>query len=473
MKQVQEISDKQRIRSEMSVDRPIRVLVVDDDKSICQWLNAVLTAEGYECLAARSVEDAEPLLHEGPVDLALLDIYIGQANGLEFLEKLKALQPECKCVAMTAHATVETVARSVAGGALEYLSKPLLIDDLLALLRRLTGPRQTPSQALKDSFAPESAIVGRSPKMLEVYRAVARVAPSTASVLITGASGSGKELVARAIHAHSARAEKVFTPINCGSFPETILESELFGHEKGAFTGADTSRSGLFEATDGGTIFLDEISETSLSFQVKLLRVLQEQKVRRLGSNTFLPIDVRIVAATNKDLSALIRAGQFREDLYYRLSVVTIPLPSLEERAEDIPLLVKHFLERFNLRNRRHVTISEEAVRLLASMSWPGNVRELENVIERLAIFAATDEICAEEVRGERTRRNQAMSAPENSTASLPGKLQEMERQEILRVLRESGGNKSLAARKLGIERKTLYEKARRLAIDLQSKEHE
>jgi two-component system response regulator HydG len=471
MKQLQEISDKQRIRSEMSVDRPIRVLVVDDDKSICQWLNAVLTAEGYECLAARSVEDAEPLLHERPVDLALLDIYIGQANGLEFLEKLKTLQPECKCVAMTAHATVETVARSVAGGALEYLSKPLLIDDLLALLRRLTGPRQTPSEELKVSFAPESAIVGRSAKMLEVYRAVARVAPSTASVLITGASGSGKELVARAIHAHSTRAEKPFTPINCGSFPETILESELFGHEKGAFTGADTSRSGLFEVTDGGTIFLDEISETSLSFQVKLLRVLQEQKVRRLGSNTFLPIDVRIVAATNKDLSALIRAGHFREDLYYRLSVVTIQLPSLEERTEDIPLLVKYFLERFNLRNRRHVTISEEAVRVLASMSWPGNVRELENLIERLAIFAATDEICAEEVRREWTRRNQAMPAPENSTASLPGKLQEMERQEILRILRESRGNKSLAARKLGIERKTLYEKARRLGIDLQSKE--
>jgi len=453
------------------MDKPLRVLVVDDDKSICRWLNAVLTAEGYECCTARSVEDADPLLREGPIDLALLDIYIGQANGLEFLEKLKTLQPECKCVMMTAHASVETAARSVSGGALEYLSKPLLIDELLALLRKLTGPRQTPSHVPKDSFAPESAIVGRSPKMLEVYRAVARVAPSIASVLITGASGSGKELVARAIHVHSARAEMPFTPINCGSFPETILESELFGHEKGAFTGAETSRSGLFEATNGGTIFLDEISETSLSFQVKLLRVLQEHKVRRVGSNTFLPIDVRIVAATNKDLSGLIRAGQFREDLYYRLSVVTILLPSLEERAEDIPLLVQYFLERFNQRNQRHVIISEEAVKLLASMSWPGNVRELENLIERLAIFAATDEISAEEVQRERACRSETTSAPEKSTASLPGKLQEMERQEILRVLRESGGNKSLAARKLGIERKTLYEKARRLAIDLQSKE--
>jgi len=453
------------------MDKPLRVLVVDDDNSICRWLNAVLTAEGYECRAARSVEDAEPLLREGPIDLALLDIYIGQANGIEFLEKLKTLQPDCKCVVMTAHASVETVARSVAGGALEYLSKPLLIDELLALLRKLTGPRQTPRHAPKDSFAPESAIVGRSPKMLEVYRAVARVAPSTANVLITGASGSGKELVARAIHTHSTRAQMAFTPINCGSFPETILESELFGHEKGAFTGADTSRSGLFEATNGGTVFLDEISETSLSFQVKLLRVLQEHKVRRVGSNTFLPIDVRIVAATNKDLSALIRGGQFREDLYYRLSVVTIQLPSLEERAKDIPLLVQHFLGRFNERNQRHVNISEAAVKLLTSMSWPGNVRELENLIERLAIFAATDEISAEEVECERARRSETTSAPENSTASLPGKLQEMERQEIVRILRESGGNKSLAARKLGIERKTLYEKARRLAIDLQSKE--
>lgn len=453
------------------MDKSLRVLVVDDDKSICQWLTAVLTAEGYECRTAKSTEEATPLIHEGTFDLALLDIYMGQENGLAFLEKLRTSHPECKCVVMTAHPSVETVARSVAGGALEYLSKPLLIDELLALLRKLTGPRQPFASAPKDTFSPETTIVGRSPKMLEVYRAVARVAPSMASVLITGASGSGKELVARAIHAHSPRAVMPFTPINCGSFPETILESELFGHEKGAFTGADTSRSGLFEATNGGTIFLDEISETSLSFQVKLLRVLQEQKIRRLGSNAFSPIDVRIVAATNKDLDKLIRAGQFREDLYYRLSVVTIQLPSLEERVEDIPLLVQQFLGRFNQRNRRQVNISEEAVKLLSGMRWPGNVRELENLIERLAIFAARDEISAEEVERERVRRSETACAPENSAASLPGKLEELERQEILRVLQESGGNKSLAARKLGIERKTLYEKARRLAIDLQSKE--
>src|SRR5579859_1072210 len=449
----------------------LEVLIVDDDKSICQWLNAVLTAEGYRCRIAHSCEEAEPLLREHAFQLALVDIYLGNKNGLEFLEKLKGLQPDCNCVMMTAHASVETVARSVAGGALEYLSKPLLIDELLTVVKRVSARRRTPVSSPKECSSPESAIVGRSPKMLEVYRAIGRVAPSTASVLIAGASGTGKELVARAIHAHSRRADKPFTPINCGSFPETILESELFGHEKGAFTGADSSRPGLFEATNGGTLFLDEISETSLGFQVKLLRVLQEQQVRRLGSNSFIPVDVRILAATNKNLGTRIQSGQFREDLYYRVSVVTIDLPTLEERSEDIPLLVEHFLQRFNQRNQRHVSISEDAVHLLTSLNWPGNVRELENLIERLAIFTATEEITADEVEQERARRAAPDKGVEKSASTLGGKVQEIERQEILRVLREAKGNKSLAARKLGIERKTLYEKARRLAIDLRSME--
>ena len=461
------ISASQGPESSMG-ERP-QILIVDDDESICRWLNAVLRAEGYQCRIANSWEEAELLLEEGTFHLALLDIYLGDRNGLEFLERLKALQPDCNCVMMTAHATVETVARSVAKGALEYLSKPLRIDDLLAVVRRMETLPQRPAKAPRESSSPGTAIVGHSPKMLEVYRAIARVAPSMASVLITGASGTGKELVARAIHEHSRRAGKPFTPINCGSFPETILESELFGHEKGAFTGADSSRAGLFEATNGGTLFLDEISETSLSFQVKLLRVLQEQQVRRLGSNNFTPVDVRIVAATNKTLSSLIQSGQFREDLYYRISVVTIELPSLEERLEDVPLLVEHFLARFNQRNQRQVTISEDAVRLLTSLRWPGNVRELENLIERLAIFTATGQITAEEVEQEHTQRIRAATGSENSSSTLGGKLQEIERQEILRVLHEAKGNKSLAARMLGIERKTLYEKARRLAIDLQA----
>jgi DNA-binding NtrC family response regulator len=399
----------------------LQVLIVDNDKSICQWLNAVLTAEGYKCRVTQSVEEAEPLLREVPIDVALLDIYLGGASGLDFLEKLKVAQPQCNCVMMSSHPSVETVARSVAAGALEYVSKPLLIDELLALLRKIGSGRQSPSTVAKDDLSPQSTMIGRSPKMLEVYRAIARIAPSSANVLISGANGTGKELVARSIHAHSRRASMPFTPINCGSFPEMLLESELFGHEKGAFIGADSSRSGLFEATDGGTLFLDEVSETNLSLQVKLLRMVQEQQVRRLGSNAFIPVNVRILAATNKDLSALIRTGQFREDLYYRLSEVTVQMPLLEERSEDIPLLVRHFLERFNRRNERQVRISEDAVRLLTSMRWPGNVRELENLLERLAIFTATDEITTERVERERACRDVAAAAPE--------KLQEMDRQ--------------------------------------------
>jgi DNA-binding NtrC family response regulator len=399
----------------------LQVLIVDNDKSICRWLNAVLTAEGYKCRVAQSAEEAEPLLREEPIDVALLDIYLGGDNGLDFLEKLKVAQPQCNCVMMTSHPSVETVARSVAGGALEYVSKPLLIDELLALLRKIGSGHQSASTIAKDDLSPQSTIIGRSPKMLGVYRAIARVAPTSANVLISGASGTGKELVARAIHAHSPRASMPFTPINCGSFPDMLLENELFGHEKGAFTGADSNRGGLFEATDGGTVFLDEISETNLIFQVKLLRVVQEQQVRRLGSNTPIPVNVRILAATNKDLSSLIRTGQFREDLYYRLSGMTIQMPSLEERSEDIPLLVRHFLERFNQRNEHHVRISEDAVRLLTSMRWPGNVRELENLLERLAISTATDEIKAERVERGRAYRD--------VTAAAPDKLQEMERQ--------------------------------------------
>src|SRR6516225_9512012 len=444
------------------MSEPLQILVVDDDKSIGQLLHSVLSAEGYTCHITHNDSDAETVLHQRPIDLALVDIYLDQANGLDFLERVKAFQPECDCVVMTANATVETVARSVAEGAVEYLGKPLLIDELMALVRRLESRRR--SRVREADFSaeegfPDSAIVGRSPKMIEVYRAIARVAPGTASVLITGASGTGKELVVRALHAHSRRARQLFTAVNCGSLTETILESELFGHEKGAFTGADASRRGLIEATSGGTLFLDEISETSLAFQVKLLRVLQDHQIRRLGSATYTPIDVRILAATNRDLN-------------YRLNVVTIQLPSLEERREDIPLLVRHFLGRFNQRNPSRVAIAEEAVQLLGSLPWPGNVRELENTVERLAIFCTSNAITAEDVERLTARERAVSAAAAGGTQhALAATLLEMERQHILRALREAEGNKSLAARRLGIERKTLYKKARRLGIDLEAKE--
>src|SRR5262249_20830742 len=277
-----------------------------------------------------------------------------------------------------------TVTKSLGSGAIDYLGKPLLIDDLLAVVRKVQASRKPASRALGADEGPETSIIGRTPKMLEGYRAIARVAPAEASVLILGASGTGKELVALALHENSPRARMPFLPVNCGALPENILESELFGHEKGAFTGADSGRPGLFEAAHGGTLFLDEISETNPGFQVNLLRAVQEQQIRRVGSHKYTPVDVRIVAASNQDLPKLIRQGLFREDLYYRLSVVVIHLPGLEERREDIPLLAQHFLKLSNLKNKRSVRITDQALRLLTESSWPGNVRELENLVERL-----------------------------------------------------------------------------------------
>jgi DNA-binding NtrC family response regulator len=365
---------------------------------------------------------------------------------------------------MTAHTSVETVTKSLGSGAIEYLGKPLLIDDLLALVRRVQASRRASGESTATvDEGPETSIIGRTPKMLEVYRAIARVAPTEASVLILGASGTGKELVARALHDHSSRADKPFVPVNCGALPENILESELFGHEKGAYTGADSSRPGLFEAADGGTLFLDEISETKPGFQVNLLRAVQEQQIRRVGSHKYPSLNVPILASSNPDLTKLMTEGRCREDLYYRLSVVVINLPGLEERREDIPLLVQHFLKRSNQKSKRNITITDSAVKMLTNASWPGNVRELENLVERLAIFCSSGEIGVADVDRER-QTVRANGLPDKTP---PSSLEDMERQHILRVLQEHAGNKSKAARALGIERKTLYQKARRLGIDL------
>jgi len=453
---------------------PMEILVVDDDNATRQWLSSVLKAEGYTCHSARDSQEAEEHLRQRTIQLALIDIYLGNVNGVEFLKRIKSLQPDCDCVMMTAHASVETLAKSVRDGAVEYLGKPLRVDELLGCIERLKSRREgTGSMLAQEPEEPAgfqgTTIVGRSPKMLEVYRTIARVAPTEATVLIVGASGSGKERVARAIHEHSKRANKPLTAINCGALAESVLESELFGHEKGAFTGADAARRGLFESSQGGTIFLDEISETTPGFQVKLLRVLQERQVRRLGANTSTSVDVRIIAATNADLMDRIRSKQFREDLYYRLSVITIRLPSLDERREDIPLLAKHFLARFNSHNARQVTLQASTVDLLSQITWPGNVRELENLIERAAILSATGEISPLDVQRcrEPATSSAATVSTEISVPPLDLTLKESEREQIIRALRECGGSRSEAARKLGIERKSLYKKAKRLGIDL------
>jgi len=449
---------------------PLRVVVIDDEVNTCTFLRTVFEAEGHVCHTFVRAEAGEQFLADNLTDLVMVDVYLGSTNGIDLLQRLKAQQPGTYPVIMTANVSVETAARAISEGAIDYVSKPLSVEQVRAIATRADGFRgQRKEQSLPEIEEPQdSAIIGRSPKMLDVYKAIGRVAASNVSVLITGASGTGKELVARAIHGHSKRKDHPFTPVNCGSFTETLLESELFGHEKGAFTGAASAHRGLVEASDGGTLFLDEITETTLSFQVKLLRVIQEQQVRRVGSNKYTPVDVRILAASNRDMAQLLKQGQFREDLYYRLAVVRIDLPSLEERRDDIPLLVRHFLRRFNEKNGLSVTIDPAAVQLLQQMRWPGNVRELENTVNRLAIFAPTGEITLADVEAE-THRTQEGGEETSAAPPAPDRLMELERQHILQILKQTGGNRSEAARRLGIERKTLYRKALRLGIDLQA----
>jgi DNA-binding NtrC family response regulator len=449
----------------------LRVIVIDDEPGTCSFLQAVLAAEGHECHTFLRSDEAERYLSSNEADLAMVDIYLGLVNGIDLLHRLRTLRPQIYPVIMTAHISVETAARSVAEGAVDYVSKPLTIDQIRTICRRAEALLVQNQRAHPQLLEPPhgySAMIGRSPTMLQVYKAIGRVAQSDASVLITGPSGVGKELVARAIHAHSKRAARPFTPLNCGSFTETILESELFGHERGAFTGASGPHKGLVEASDGGTLFLDEITETTLAFQVKLLRFIQEQQIRRVGSTRYTPVDVRILAASNSDIAALIRQGQFREDLFYRLSVVQIVVPSLAERREDIPLLVAHFLRQFNGKNGRKVTIDSAAIERLKEMDWPGNVRELENAVHRLAIFTPANVITRDDVEAENARSS-AGRHPEDDPATGPDRLLELERVHILRILKETHGNKSEAARRLGIERKSLYKKAVRLGINLQA----
>lgn len=460
-----------------------RILVVDDDRSISRLLDSILEMEGYPHRIVNSGTSAKAAITEEKFDILISDIYLGDASGIEILALMKEAQPDAEVIIMTAHGSVETAVDAVRRGAFDYVSKPVLVDEMLGVIHRIVDKgkliESTSMGAELANELPQTRIIGTSAPMVEIYKKLAKVAQIDAPVLVLGESGSGKELVAQSIHANSKRSASQFLVINCGALPETLLESELFGHEKGSFTGAGNTRKGLFESAAGGTVFLDEISETSLSFQVKLLRVIQEREIRRVGSNETIRVDIRLVAATNRDLKGMVRANLFREDLYHRLNVFTIVLPALRDRQADIPLLASYFLKELTQKDGRSIRLSADAIEQMKRYSWPGNVRELRNVIERAFTFNDTGTIQLSDLEfGEAGDDDAALpasgggGAPSGATSgATPGaisgsSLDSMEREHIIRVLRETGGNKKKAAEVLGIERRTLYSKAKRLGID-------
>ncbi|HFI3077326.1 sigma-54-dependent response regulator transcription factor ZraR [Escherichia coli] len=432
----------------------IDILVVDDDISHCTILQALLRGWGYNVALANSGRQAL----EQVFDLVLCDVRMAEMDGIATLKEIKALNPAIPVLIMTAYSSVETAVEALKTGALDYLIKPLDFDNLQATLEKALAHTHSVDAETPAVSASQFGMVGKSPAMQHLLSEIALVAPSEATVLIHGDSGTGKELVARAIHASSARSEKPLVTLNCAALNESLLESELFGHEKGAFTGADKRREGRFVEADGGTLFLDEIGDISPMMQVRLLRAIQEREVQRVGSNQTISVDVRLIAATHRDLAAEVNAGRFRQDLYYRLNVVAIEVPSLRQRREDIPLLADHFLQRFAERNRKAVKgFTPQAMDLLIHYDWPGNIRELENAVERAVVLLTGEYI------SERELPLAIASTPIPLVQSQDIQpLVEVEKEVILAALEKTGGNKTEAARQLGITRKTLLAKLSR-----------
>ncbi|EEQ8460809.1 sigma-54-dependent response regulator transcription factor ZraR [Escherichia coli] len=432
----------------------IDILVVDDDISHCTILQALLRGWGYNVALANSGRQAL----EQVFDLVLCDVRMAEMDGIATLKEIKALNPAIPVLIMTAYSSVETAVEALKTGALDYLIKPLDFDTLQATLEKALAHTHSIDAETPAVTASQFGMVGKSPAMQHLLSEIALVAPSEATVLIHGDSGTGKELVARAIHASSARSEKPLVTLNCVALNESLLESELFGHEKGAFTGADKRREGRFVEADGGTLFLDEIGDISPMMQVRLLRAIQEREVQRVGSNQTISVDVRLIAATHRDLAAEVNAGRFRQDLYYRLNVVAIEVPSLRQRREDIPLLASHFLQRFAERNRKAVKgFTPQAMDLLIHYDWPGNIRELENAVERSVVLLTGEYISEREL----PLAIASTPIPLGQSQDIQP-LVEVEKEVILAALEKTCGNKTEAARQLGITRKTLLAKLSR-----------
>ncbi len=455
--------------------KPPHILVVDDDMVTCELLCEVFTHEGFDTSFEHSGEGAFSALSVSQPDLLLSDIRMKtRLDGLSLLELVRRDYSAIPVVLMTAFGSIETAVRAVKEGAFDYISKPFNIDELVAIARRAlaNGSARQPSAILEDQGR-TSGLIGRTPSMLEVYKMVARVSDSPAAVLVTGESGTGKELVARAIHTHSPRASAPFVAVNCGALTETLLESELFGHVKGSFTGATSNKRGIFEHAGEGTVFLDEVSETSPGLQVKLLRVLQEREVVPVGGSEVIKVRARVIAASNSDLEKLSAAGAFRRDLLYRLNVIQLHLPPLRERRDDIPLLVSHFILKHSLNDQAPATIEEEAMRALCTYAWPGNVRELENVVERAITLSQGGRITSNDLPLTMSLEHSGNATTPLSAddladlfSGLPN-LDELERRYILHVLEATGSNRKRAAEILGINRKTLYRMAARFGIEL------
>jgi len=435
-----------------------RVLVVDDAPDTLEVLQRNLTARGYGVYTAPGVAEAIQILDRTPVDLVITDLKMPRASGLDLILHVRENLKDTEIVLITGYASIEGAVQAIKTGAEEYLSKPFTDEELFAAVERSMEKLHLRRAGHKDlPHAPPNryGLLGESETIARVWQAVAKAASTNATVLISGESGTGKELVARAIHYGSGRSAAPFVTVNCGGIPEGLLESELFGHVKGAFTGAIDSRAGFFQTADGGTIFLDEVSDTSLAMQAKLLRVLQEKEVCMVGARRQQKVDVRVLAATNKDLFTLVKKGTFREDLYFRLNVINICIPPLRERGDDVLLLARHFAARFALEAGRAVPeFSENALRVLRRYDWPGNVRELENAIQRLVVMTDGDLIEIPDLPP-----LMRFSAPRED--GMGRTLAEMEAEYIRNVLAKVGGNKTRAAEILGIDRKTLREKLR------------
>ncbi len=445
-----------------------KVLVVDDQRNMCRTVGLLLRGAGYEVEESTDGPTAIDLGTTGAYDVVLTDLKLGAHDGLDVLRAIKESSPMTEVIVMTAFATIESAVEAMRIGAFDYIQKPFSEQELLVKTakavenRRLSGTVQLLTTEFKDRYKFES-IIGRSQAIREVLGRVVKIAPTDATVLITGESGTGKEMVAKAIHANSRRAQRPFVPVNCAAITETLLESELFGHARGAFTGAVAARKGLFEEAEGGTFFFDEIGETPVSFQAKLLRAIQEGEVRRVGENKPIKVDMRIIAATNQDLLQMIANKTFRQDLYYRLNVARFQLPALRDRREDIPLLAAFFLEKYKKKHGANARFSDGVVELLAAHDWPGNIRELENMIEQAVALASDGSITRDDLPF--TPPSTRGSSLSQGTRSLSSAVDSAERQAIEVALRDADGSRERAAEQLGISPTTLWRKMTRFNI--------